>query len=285
MPQNPRTDGQPDERIDGQADERADERTDERIDGQTDRQTDERADERTGEVWILGATGRIGRAVAARLVARGRTPVLVGRDRERLRGAAADLGRGDDVRIVLADTAERVAAEITRRRPGVVVNTIGDYAATATVIARACMPGGHYVDLAADLAAVPRLLGLHDEATAAGSTLVTGAGFGVLATEAVVARLCEGRPTPREVRVDALSSVATEAGTMGAAFAGSVVGALTTGGRRYDNGRLVRTRLGANPREVTLPDGQRVKSAGAPRPNSSPPGGPAERRPSPSPPH
>ena len=40
---------------------------------------------RSDEVWVLGATGRTGRAVAARLVRDGVAPVLVGRSRERLR--------------------------------------------------------------------------------------------------------------------------------------------------------------------------------------------------------
>ncbi|KIF66805.1 membrane protein [Streptomyces sp. AcH 505] len=220
--------------------------------------------EETDEVWILGATGRIGRAVAARLATRGVTPVLVGRDHERLRKVGADLGLGDGTKTVVAGTAEHIAAAITRERPVVVVNTIGDYAKTAEPIARACMPGGHYVDLAADLAAAGRLLALHDDATTAGSTLVTGGGFGVLATEAVVAKLCEDRPTPDAVRVDALSSVAAEDGVLGTAFAATFVEVLTTGGRDYRNGHLARTRLGANPQHLTLPDGQRVKSAGVP---------------------
>ena len=40
-------------------------------------------------VWILGGTGRSGRAIAAELVSRGITPVLVGRDAARL----AEAGR------------------------------------------------------------------------------------------------------------------------------------------------------------------------------------------------
>ncbi|MER5439876.1 hypothetical protein [Streptomyces sp. NPDC002790] len=213
-----------------------------------------------GEVWILGATGRIGRDVTARLVAQGIDPVLVGRDGDRLREAAAD----HDARTVVADGADSIAAEITRRRPSVVVNTIGDYADTATTVARACLPGGHYLDLAADLTSLPRLFGLHQDAVEAGSTLITGAGFGVLATEAVVVKLCEGRPTPDRVRVDALGSVALDGGVVGAAFAASIVDALTTGGRAYSRGRMVGTRLGAAPQVLVPPDGESVKSAGAP---------------------
>lgn len=208
------------------------------------------------EIWVLGALGRTGRGITAELANRGLPVVLVGRNRERLEATGS--------KFVVADGVEAMAAEIRRQRPAVVVNTIGEYAATAATIARACLPGGHYVDMAADLVAVPRLLDLHEEALAGGSTFVTGAGFGVLATEAVVAKLCEGRPAPSAVRVDALASVAVEAGAVGVALAASVVDALTTGGRRYEHGRLTPARLGADPRTHTLPDGETAKSAGGP---------------------
>src|SRR3954464_9169651 len=108
-------------------------------------------------IWILGATGRTGREIASRVAACGGTPVLVGRDAERLRKTAAELGLNDAEVVETND----VAAEIARRRPAVVVNTIGVYAETAVPIARACLPGGHYLDLANDLVAMPRLLALH----------------------------------------------------------------------------------------------------------------------------
>ncbi|MEU6512293.1 saccharopine dehydrogenase NADP-binding domain-containing protein [Streptomyces sp. NPDC046942] len=218
---------------------------------------------RTGEVWILGATGRIGRAVTARIGAHGLDLVLVGRDPESLRATAASAGH-PDAKILVADAVERMASEITRRRPAVVVNALGSYTETAVPLARACMPGGHYVDLAADLTAIPRLLALHQEAADACSTLITGAGFGILATEAVVVKLCEGRSIPHEVRVDALASVATDAGTMGTAFAATTVDVITSGGRRYKNGHMVKTRLGSDVQTHMLPDGQTVKSASAP---------------------
>ncbi|MFF0345863.1 hypothetical protein [Kribbella sp. NPDC004875] len=211
-------------------------------------------------IWILGATGRTGREIAVQVAARGGTPVLVGRSAERLRKTAAEIGLGDAEVVETADAA----AEIARRRPAVVVNTIGGYAETAVPIARACLPGGHYVDLANDLVAMPRLIALHDEAVAAGSTFVTGAGFGVLGTEAVVALLCADRATPRDVRVDALPSVAIEGGRLGEALAQSIVSGLTTGGLRYENGQRVPARLAADPRLHALPDGQTAKSAGGP---------------------
>ncbi|MDY7089550.1 MAG: hypothetical protein SYR96_31140 [Actinomycetota bacterium] len=203
------------------------------------------------QVWILGATGRIGRTVAAGLTEHGIEPVRVGRNPEAMPAGS----------LVVRDMAE-IAAEIARRRPAVVVNAVGDYAATALTVARAGLPGRtHYLDVANDLVAVPRLLAAHAEAAASGSTLVTGAGFGVLATEAVVAELTEGRPAPSRVRVDALASVALESGVLGSGYATTMVDVLVRGGRRIRDGHLVKSRLAANPRTLTLPDGATVKSA------------------------
>lgn len=56
------------------------------------------------------------------------------------------------------------AAAIRTRRPAVVINLLGDYARTAAVLTRAMQPGGHYVDLAADPIAVPRLLDRNEDA-------------------------------------------------------------------------------------------------------------------------
>ncbi|MFC8804726.1 MULTISPECIES: saccharopine dehydrogenase NADP-binding domain-containing protein [Streptomyces] len=215
------------------------------------------------EVWIVGATGRVGRGVTGRLAARGLTVVPVGRSRERMAAAGAAAGLPADAKTVVADSAERIAEEVLRQRPRAVVNTMGAYATTAPVIARACMSvGGHYVDQANDVVAVEGLLALHEDATRAGSTLVTGAGFGVLATEAVVAKLCEERPAPHRVRIDSVASVAVEAGAVGAALATSIVDTLTAGGRRYADGRLVASRLGADPQRLTFPDGTSARSAG-----------------------
>ena len=218
------------------------------------------------DVWILGATGRIGRAVATRLARCGVRMTLVGRGLEELRQMASTLPGGDSAatRIVVADNIERMVEAIARDRPSVVLNTLGKYTESAEPLARACLYGAHYIDLAVDLQAMQGLLALHREAVAAGSTMVTGAGFGVLATEAVVAKLCEGRPTPLDVRVDALASVATQAGRTGDAFAATALNVLTTGGRRFEGGRLVRSRLASMLLTHRTPDGQTVKSASVP---------------------
>lgn len=212
------------------------------------------------EIWIVGATGRTGRGIAAELAARDASLVLVGRDRSRLRELAA--GVGGEARIVVAPSVDAVATELARGTPAVVVNTVGPFTETASRVVRAS-PGSHYVDLANELFAVTDLLGRHDEAVDAGRCLVTGAGFGVAATESVVLKLCEDRPSVVRVRVDALPVIAGS-GTIGPAVAASVVDSLTAGGRRYGHGRLVRARLGGDVERLALPDGSTVVTLGAP---------------------
>ena len=224
------------------------------------------------EVWILGGTGRSGRTVAAELVSRGVTPVLVGRDAARLAAAAR---RAGDARTLAAGSLAEMTAQIRRQQPAVVINTIGPFTATAAPIIRAGLPASHYVDLANDVAAVSTVLGLDELAQTAGRTVLTGAGFGVTATESVVVTLCQGqgqgRPAPARVRVDMVPSLSVEAGPVGAALAGSLLDGLpgVAGGgryqsRRYEHGHLVPARLGGDAAHLVLPDGAEVTTASMP---------------------
>jgi hypothetical protein len=86
----------------------------------------------------------------------------------------------------------------------------------------------------------------------------------VLTTEAVVAGLCQGQPTPSTVRVDSLPSAEVKAGTLGRPLAASIVEGLSAGGRRYEGGRLVRAALGGGAQRITLPDGQVLRVGNVP---------------------
>ncbi len=222
----------------------------------------------TGEVWILGGTGRSGRAIAVELMSRSLTPVLVGRDAARLEAASARAGGG---RTVVAGSVEAMAGEIRRRQPAVVINTVGPFSSTAAPIAQACLPGSHYVDLANDVVAVEAILGLDPAATAAGRSLITGAGFGVTATESVVVKLCQEHPGPVRVRVDMIPSLEMEAGAFGEALASTILDGFPDGpggrryeGRRFEDGHLVPAPLAGDPTRITLPDGSVVTTVSMP---------------------
>ena len=237
------------------------------------------------EVWILGGTGRSGRTIATELVSRGITPVLVGRDAARLAEAARQTPGGP--RTLVAGSVDELTTQIRAQQPAVVINTIGPFTTTAPPIVQACLQASSdYLDLANDVAAVSAVLALNEAATAAGRTIVTGAGFGVTATESVVVKLTQdqptqdqptqdppksGRLTPARVRVDMVPSLASEAGPVGAALAGTILEGLPGvdgggrfQGRRYKNGRLAPARIGGDVAHLVLPDGSRVTTAGMP---------------------
>lgn len=210
------------------------------------------------EVWVLGATGRTGRAIASRLDAVGVELVLLGRDRSRLEQAAQGLDYPPRSRVGTLKDHLRELARSGSDAPGVVVNTVGPFTRTAAQVASACPPGTHYVDVSNELFAAQQILDLDPAAKMDGRTLVTGAGFGVLATESVVLHLCAGRPRSTWVRTDALAAVALEDGVVGAALAATIVEVVATGGYEVRAGRLVRAAAAAHGTRLVTPDGDSV---------------------------
>ena len=221
------------------------------------------------EVWVLGGSGRSARIIGAELRIRGLEPVLVGRDPGRLAVAAAGLG---GCRTLVAPSVAAAAERIRSDRPAAVVNTVGPFSETMAPLTAASLDGGsHYVDLANDVGSVLALLGLGQRAADAGVTFISGAGWGVAGTESAVLSVCEGRPRPQRVRVDMIASLASAAGVLGDALAGTIVEGLPGvagggrfDGRRYTGGHLVRARIAGDVREVRLPDGSTVRTGAMP---------------------
>ncbi|HWO63180.1 MAG TPA: saccharopine dehydrogenase NADP-binding domain-containing protein [Umezawaea sp.] len=208
----------------------------------------------TGEIWVLGATGRVGREAVERLLQAGVEVVVAGRDRERLARVSPDAR-------AVTGTLDEVCARLATEAPSVVINTVGPFAVTAPRVVRACPPGTHYVDVGDELSAFELLHAMDREAAATGRTLVSGAGFGVLATEGILLHLLAGEEKPSRVRVDAVASVAMEPGALGEALAATIVHSLLDGGREVRQGRLVRARAGRAAERVTTPEGDVVTTA------------------------
>jgi short subunit dehydrogenase-like uncharacterized protein len=209
------------------------------------------------EVLILGATGRTGRGIAKLLDAAGVPLALYGRDERRLTEAAAGLTHAPRlVTGALGDLESLLAADA----PAVVMNTVGPFASTAVRVIDALGPGTHYADLSNEYRSFQAVFDLHDRAVSLGQTLVAGAGFGVISTEAPLLAVCADEPVPSTVRVDALPSVALEAEPIGAALAGSIVDSLPFGRRQFRDGELISRALDDTPLALTTPDGDQVAS-------------------------
>lgn len=213
------------------------------------------------DIWVLGATGRTGYAVAKELTAHGITPVLVARDREKLESASRALGSRSEI----AASPAEMAAAIRREGPAVVVATVGPFQQTADELADAALASGDYLDLANDIATIAEHRRRDGAAKHAGHTVVTGAGFGVTATESILTRLMAGGPPAAKVRVDMIPSFASTPGRLGQALAGSLLDGIpgAPGGGRYQarrvvDGQLSPATLGESPNALVTPDGDEV---------------------------
>ena len=211
--------------------------------------------ETTNDIWILGASGRSGRVIAAELADMGISMTFVGRDVEVLRQLARALNV--QAGMVAANTIEDMAVAISLRKPRIVINTIGPFASTAVAIVNACPPGTHYLDIGNELPAFLSLFAMNDELARTGRCVVPGAGWGVLGTESVVLELCEGRPPAARVRIDSVAAVKAS-GPLGMTLARTIIEGIPYGGRRYAGGKLKWAFAGDDQEEFSLPDGSKA---------------------------
>jgi short subunit dehydrogenase-like uncharacterized protein len=207
------------------------------------------------DVWILGAAGRVGGAVASDLAAAGASVVLVGRNGASLKALADRIGGRS--RIVTSTSFEGLEAELANAGPIVVANLIGPFSETAIPTAMATAPGSSYLDLSNELPAMTGILKLDQIAVATNRCFVSGAGWGVLAAEAAVLKLCKDRPPAIRVRIDVAPFIDAP-GLLGLTVAATVVDAIPVGTTIYDSGMLVRTGIGSHREILTAPDGSKI---------------------------
>ena len=205
----------------------------------------------TSDVLLLGAAGSSGRLIAAELAARGLSVALAGRRRGPLedlaRALAADAATVDVRRVDVSDAASLVEAIAG---VGVVVSTIGPFARLAGPVIDACLAARTpYVDIANEWSAVRDLLDCDEQARRRQVALVTGAGFGPAATEALVLRLVgQPRMVPARVRVAAAAQVSRHGDGVRRTIEESVAqGAIT-----YRNSQAVRQPLGSGATVLTF---------------------------------
>jgi len=139
-------------------------------------------------MMIYGANGYTGALIARRAKARGVAAVLAGRSQVALAALAAELdfpfrcfplGGGD-------------APEVDKALRGIsaVLNCAGPFSATAVPLVDACLRArAHYLDITGEVGVLEGLSARHGEATAAGITVLPGAGFDVVPSDCLAAHV------------------------------------------------------------------------------------------------
>ena len=144
----------------------------------TDMSTD-----REHDLVVLGATGFVGRLVAAYLARQapaGLRVTLAGRSRGRLEGVRADLPAAAHTwPLVVCDATDKAQVEDLARSTRVVVTTVGPYARYGLPLLSACADAGtHYADLTAEVLFVRDAIDeAHETAVRTGARVVVACGF------------------------------------------------------------------------------------------------------------
>jgi short subunit dehydrogenase-like uncharacterized protein len=131
----------------------------------------------TAPIAVYGATGYTGRLVAHELRRSGLEFVLAGRDPERLRAVAAELGGEMDVRVAGVD--DRDALRHALSDCAAVVNCAGPFTTLGEPVVRAAVETGtHYVDTTGEQGFMKLVADRYDEAArSAEVAVVPGMGF------------------------------------------------------------------------------------------------------------
>jgi short subunit dehydrogenase-like uncharacterized protein len=153
--------------------------------------------ESTGAPWLLyGAYGFTGELIARHSVERGHAPVLAGRDSERTRSLARDLGLS--TRIFSLD--DPVGSREGVRGMAAVLNAAGPFSRTWRPMTAACFAEGcHYLDVTGEIDVLEGIQARDDEVRSAGLHFVPAVGFDVVPTDCAAALAARSMENPAEL--------------------------------------------------------------------------------------
>jgi short subunit dehydrogenase-like uncharacterized protein len=180
---------------------------------------------RTHDLALYGATGFVGRLLAAHLAEHapaGTRIALAGRDRVRLEEVRAGLpagGRGWDV--VVADSTDAASLAALAASTRVLATTVGPYARHGLPVVEACARAGtHYADLTGEVLFVRRAIDRTDAvARDSGARIVHACGYDSIPSDLTTMLLAEragadGAGGLREVRLVASARGGVSGGTI-----------------------------------------------------------------------
>lgn len=201
----------------------------------------------TPAFMIYGSYGVTGALIVAEALRRGHRPLLAGRDAAKLAAQAAPL----DLPWEAFDLGDRAALERALRKVPAVLLVAGPFIKTGRAMVDACLATGTaYVDTNGELDFFAAVHAMNSAARDAGTLLVSGAGFGVTATDCLALHVSQRLPGARSIEV----AVAPANAHQSPAVSLSVLEVLSGGGAVVRGGTLQRGRIAEHVRVVAFDD-------------------------------
>jgi short subunit dehydrogenase-like uncharacterized protein len=198
---------------------------------------------------IYGATGYTGQLIAREAVRRGWRPVLAGRDAATVGTLARELAT--EHRIAALDDSAALARALDG--VGAVLHCAGPFAATSSPMVDACLDQRtHYVDITGEIDVLEAVHARDDAARSAGVVLCPAAGFDVVPTDCIAARLKAELPDATYLALGFAARGPASRGTMLTS-----IGNLARGGRIRSSGRVVPVAHAFRERDIDFGEGPR----------------------------
>ncbi len=201
--------------------------------------------------WMIyGANGYTGRLMAIEAVRRGMTPVLAGRNKEPVEALAAELGLPS--RIFSLDDSENLPAALQDMK--LVMHCAGPFSATSQPMIEACLASHtHYLDITGEISVFENAWKQSDAAKQVDVVLCPGAGFDVVPTDCLAARLVEALPSATHLQLAFEAGGGLSPGT-----AKTSVEGLGNGGCIRMDGKLKKVPLAWKTRSIPFSHGDRM---------------------------
>ena len=198
------------------------------------------------KTWMIyGAYGYTGRLVVREALARGRRPILAGRDAAKLEATAEEYqlpSRAFDV----GDAAEHLDGV------DLVLNCAGPFTSTAEPMMDACLARGvHYLDITGEIPVFKAAHRRHQAAVDAGVVLCPGVGFDVVPTDCLAALLKQSLPEATHLELAFEFGSLPSLGTVRTAMRGIGAGCLIR-----EDSKLKQVRHGYRIRKIPFPRGE-----------------------------
>lgn len=161
--------------------------------------------------WMIyGAYGYSGRLIATEAVRRGHRPMLAGRDAQRVKALAEELGLA--WRVFGLEDVQNTAHAL--HDTSLVIHCAGPFSSTARPMLEACIQAhAHYLDITGEIDVFELAKSLDGRARTAGVTLCPGTGFDVIPTDCLARKLADQLPDATELDLGFVGGKSLSPGT------------------------------------------------------------------------
>ncbi|WP_033541608.1 saccharopine dehydrogenase family protein [Planococcus sp. CAU13] len=198
--------------------------------------------------WLIyGAYGYTGELIAREAKRRGMSPVLAGRNPEKLKPLGDELQLETRVFPVNASAAESLSDV------ALVLHCAGPFQKTSAAIIEACLEAGaDYLDITGEISVFENSFAQDRKAKEAGITICSGAGFDVIPTDCTGLKLKELMPDAISLSLGFDSDSGISPGTYKTMIQG-----MGSGSAERRNGKIVPVKLGKQRRMIDFGRGTR----------------------------